>query len=161
MATLALSDSTYTAVWRLLRTRLETHAQLLAAGFRLVFLDGDPESIRNLSAYNGPALRFLPQLGANAWQNEYQTTCPLVCYVEAFLGAPDIEDLFNLQQALNQRLDSVNDEVFQAALVAAGASTGLVLFAQPLQPQRGREGQDTVYRAVGQFVIDVNESLIS
>jgi hypothetical protein len=160
LATLNLTTDVRTAVWRLVKAQLQADTVYDQAGIRLLFLDGDPEAIRALDTLNGPALRFIPASGNQSWFDEASTNVNVIVYVEAYLSVPDVEDLMNLQGALETTLNSVYNTTLQSSLVAAGASTGLILFSQPLNPMAGQEGQDTSYRARGQFVIEVRRPMI-
>lgn len=160
MATLNLANAPTTLVWRLIRARLEADVLLPGAGIRVVYMDGDPEAIRDLSTMGAPCVRVIPAMGNMAWFDEQSAGGALAVYVEAFLLSPDCEDLFNLQHALETILNSIGDTTFQQDLVGADAITGLILPSQPLVPQRGREGDDTSYRAVGQFTIEVRRPLL-
>ncbi len=155
MATLNLKDGRRTEVWRRLKARLLADPVYDLAEVRLVFFDGDPESINDLDGHPGAVLQFLPTAGTMSWQDEASVSGALLVSVEARLVGLDVEDIFNLQEALESTLDSLGDCKLQDDLVKAGALTGLVLFNQPLRPKPGPPGGDNSFRLAGQFVVEV------
>lgn len=162
MATLNLTTSHRTAVWRLLRAALQDDTVYASAGIDLRFLDGDFEAVADLDTYRA-VVQFVGSSGTASWLTESSSGASLIVQVRATIASQDIEDVFDLQHALESSLNSLGDLDLQADLVAAGAWTGLILFNQPLRIVPGSKGgpaDDGLLRCQGQFEIQVRRPLI-
>lgn len=161
VATLNLGTGYRTAVYQVVKAALEADPVYGQAGVQLLWYDGDPEAISDLDGVQQPCLQFFPTAGNMAWFDESSQAGALVVGVEARLLALDVEDVFNLQEALEDTLNTINDPGgLQADLVSAGAVTGLILFTQPLKPvASGKPGSDNLFRLQGQFVVEVRRPL--
>lgn len=157
MATLPIDDGRETAVWRLVKARLQQAGNALdRAGARLLFFsDVGREAAADLDTQGGTVLRFFPVMGRRTWYSEAAHAGTLTVAVEAVIDRLDEEDVLNLNAALFAVLDTYGDPAFQQSLVDAGASTGLILPADPLKPAAGRKGQDGLFRLTGAFQVDV------
>jgi hypothetical protein len=159
MATLNLPTDVRTACWRLLKAQVQADTTYPAAGIDLVFFDGSRDAARDLADFDRPCLRFYPALGPMKWFDEGSQENALIVLVEAILTTPDCEDVLNLQGALESTLDTVSNLALQSSLVNDGAVTGLILFAQPLNPSRSQPSKDGVIRLTGNLVVEVRRPL--
>lgn len=155
MATLNLPNDPRTLVWRVIRAALESDATLASSGIVLVFLDHTSDAIRSPSTQGRPCLRFVPTTSAQAWFDERSKSGRLVVLVEVFLEDIDLEDLMNVQGAIEKAIESNTSSSRRAALKAAGATDGLLIFDNPLAMFFGREGEDFKVRARGSFSVAV------
>ena len=158
MATLNLKNGTRPAVWKVLRETIKADPAYDQAQIGLSFYDGDPDGLADLDTFPSGVMQFFPACGNMSWFDERSQSGALVVQVEARIRSLDCEDIFNLQEALETTLSTVDSPQFalQAGLVNAGAVTGLVLFQQPLRVQSaGKAGTDGLFRLVGQFVVEV------
>jgi hypothetical protein len=161
MATLALKDSYRTEVWRVMRAAIEADRTYEDAGIALQFFDGDPGIVADLDAAQCPVLRFLPTAGGVQYHDEGSINAALTVNVEARLTVLDCEDIFNLQEAIEDTLNTLdNAPVLQRDLIDAGAVTGLIVFNRPLALAPGVPGADRLFRLTGQFTIEVRRPLI-
>jgi len=160
MATLNLNDGWRTKTWRLVKDKVAADPVYEAAGLHVVFADGpDRENARGLETYDAGVLRFTPALGEAKWFDEGSLSAALVVNVEAALRVADTEDLFNLQEALEDTLNTIADTAFQQSLVdQGGAETGLVEFPEPFKVAAGK-ADDGLIRALGRFVVQVRRPL--
>lgn len=160
MATLNLPDAPSTLVWRLIKARLRADPAYDTAGIRLVFLDGSRESVADLASYQGPVVKVAPSLGRAAWFTEASQAAALNINIRAGLPVLDVEDVGNLQHALEATLNTIADVAFQQSLVDAGAVDGLILFRQPLAPSApGSDPQNGLFTLAGQFAVEVERRL--
>jgi hypothetical protein len=159
MATLDLKDSYRTEVWRVIRAAIEADITYENAGIALQFFDGDPGIVADLDAAQSPVLRFLPTAGGVQWHDEGSINAALTVNVEARLTVLDCEDIFNLQEAIEDTLNTL-DTAMQQSLRDAGAVTGLIVFNRPLALTPGVPGADRLFRLTGQFTIEVRRPLI-
>lgn len=161
MATLNLTSSYRTGVWNAIKSAIQADTTYDSAGIRIVFFDGTRDSIEDMDNVQGPVLRFLPTAGAVQWFDEASINAALVVNVEAHLNQLDVEDVFNLQEAIEDTLNTLDTPAtLQTALITAGAVTGLIVFNQPLRPAPGSPGADGMFRLTGQFTIEVRRPLI-
>lgn len=161
MATLNLTSSYRTAVWNAIKAAIRADTVYDKAGIRVVFFDGDRDTIEDLDNVQGPVLRFLPTAGSVQWHDEGSINAALTVNVEAHLTQLDVEDVFNLQEAIEDTLNTLDTPAtLQTSLITAGAVTGLIVFNQPLRPAPGPPGADGFFRLTGQFTIEVRRPLI-
>jgi hypothetical protein len=163
MATLNLPDASRTVVWRLLRERLRADATLSKVAKAMLFFANERVAQADLTQYPSPALRFYPTAGPTAWFDESTQYGPLVVAVEAWIDGLDVEDIFNLQNAIEAVFwpPLVQDQLaFQAQLVAAGAVTGYIVGSDPLAQPQSTAGAKNGWNPMGRFTIDVMRKLI-
>jgi hypothetical protein len=162
MATLDLPDDPRTLVWRLIVTRLRDDPALSRVIATWLTWDGGRDSNKDLESLRPPALRLYPTLGAMTWHDAQSQTAPLIINIEATISGMDAEDILNLQGAIEDALypAGAEEKVWEAALTAAGADTGLIEFTQPLvdRPETGGEGGN--FQPLGTFRIDVLRMLV-
>lgn len=158
MPYLNLPASTFEDVWTLIRDRIIFSPILDEAGVSRVFITGDPNQSRDLPSYQAPAIIFGVKLGQRRWQDETLAQVGnLSITMRVMLTVPDTADHLRLQSALEKTVLSSCDCGWQSQLIEAGASTGLVLFDQPLNVVPGRVDADGDMILAGQFSIEVIE----
>jgi hypothetical protein len=149
------------AVYRVLKAAIVASPAWKSSGAYLSWFDGDPEVISDLDTIGGPALQFLPIAGPSSGQwDESSMRAPLIMQIEGRLTVLDVEDILNMQEALETALDTfIAASTLQADLVAAGASVGLITWTQPLRPTAMKPGADNLFRLTGSFSVEVRRQL--
>src|SRR5437763_883458 len=126
MATLNLPDTPRTLVWRALVGRLQSDPDQDSTVRTWIVRDGGRHDNADLSRVKAPALRLYPLSGPMTWYDAQSQQGALVVALEAWVPGLDVEDLLNLQGAIEGALYPDDDHAFRRSLVAAGAVTGLV-----------------------------------
>jgi hypothetical protein len=160
MATLNLPDTPRTLVWRAIVERLQADPDLDSAIATWIVWDGGTRDNADLSRVKAPALRLYPISGPMTWYDAQSQQGALAVALEAWLPGLDVEDLLNLQGALEAALSPDDGHAFRRSLVAAGAVTGLIEFVAPLAQPHAAAGEQGGFHPLGQFKIDVLRSLI-
>lgn len=161
-AVLNLPESNWTKVWDLVRDRLLSDAALRAAKFTVEFAE-DVDSLRGPETIGqGPVLQVFGTIGRWQWHSEQKMTGALQLTFRAYLPTLDPRDVFNLQMALANALNSVDATLaHQQALVDAGAETGLVAWPQPMTPMgRPEQPKQRYLIAMGVALIDVTTPVL-
>jgi hypothetical protein len=162
MATLNLPIDPRTAVWRLTRERLQADATLAGAVETWLTWDGAADSNADLESKRGPALRLYPLMAPMGWYSAESQRAPLVIMVEAAIPGMDVEDILNLQGAIEDALYPPGgaEDDWLRQLTDAGAVTGLFDFVQPLNDPSARAGGGGNFEPIGSLRIDVMKALI-
>ena len=159
MSTLNLKPGYRTAVWRIVKAALEADPVYAEARLERLYFDGDPAgtALTDLDTTREGAILFFPTAGLMRWFDERSASGALVVNVEARLHRLDCEDIFDLQEALESTLNTLDTaaQSLQTELVNAGAVTGLILFQTPLHTVGAKPGTDNLWRLTGQFTIEV------
>lgn len=163
MATLNLPTDPRTAVWRLIVAQLQADPDLAREVAVWITWTGEDADNSPLFDLPSPALRLTPVIGPQSWYDAASERGSLVIEVEAWITGNDVEDMLNLQGAIEGALypaDSAAQWAFQQALVAAGAITGLIEFNDPLNEKLKQMVGQSGFSPVGTFKIDVQRTLI-
>ena len=159
MATLNLPTSHRTNVWRVIKAAIEADTTYPDAGFALQFFDGSSEVLSDTDQ-QAPVLQIEPRLSRQEWFTEGSQAGLLEIVITAVVPGYDVEDTFNLQDALEATLNTIDDPGgLQASLVSARATTGLINFVQPLAPRPGPTAADGLFRLQGRFTVEVERPL--
>lgn len=160
--TLNLPESNWTAVWDVVRDRLLSDPVLKSAKFTVEFAE-DADSLRSPDGIgHAPVLQVFGTLGRWQWHDQQRQKGALILTFRAYLPTLDPRDVFNLQMALANALNSRNANLdHQRDLVDAGAETGLVVWPQPLTPiGRPDQPKQRSLIVVGSAAIEVTTDVL-
>lgn len=122
---------------------------------------GGPEDKQDFAQTQAPAVRITMAPGPESWWYPGATKGDLIVRIEmlvAGLCADDVENLFWAIQRALVPTDQAEALAIHRKLVAAGATTGLVLFEQPAFDSDPSAGSDGQFRAFGHLKVEVKAS---
>jgi hypothetical protein len=169
MATLNLPDASLTVLWRLIVDRLRRDPVLSdqIATWLIWEGSGSNQDSAELATVGAPALRLTPSIGRHSWYDNERIQRPLVVLMEAYLSTTDVEDVLNLQGALETALvpiDPAEAESFQQTLKDAGALNGMFEFDDPLGIEQERQLKSLVgqtgFAPLGNFRLETVKRMI-
>jgi hypothetical protein len=162
MASYDLPTSPYTAVWRLIKTRLKEDIVFQDANVTLLFFEGDRDVTTDTDSLPRPSIVFLASQGRMSWFSAASQSGALIVSYQVVVGTIDDEDMLNLQSALATALYPNDNNVFHQSLIDAvephsAAVTGQPLFMQPTTTSMMAAGKAGMLQPTGQFVVEVEQ----
>lgn len=161
MAALDLEQSPFSAVWLLVRDRLESCQALTDAGVDVEFED-DRDAIRGVGDF--PADRVVVQvtggMGPWSWSFADQHAGALLLNLVVVIRSLDFVDVANLQTALWFALYDDPDSAFQTSLCNAGAATGQPTLTRSLT-KVGTEKNNGFSVYSGQMAFAINSPIFA
>ena len=146
--TLKLPESPYASVFRAIEKTLRNDPTLKTAVQPTSWRtwEGKPADKQAVPLTGAPGIRLTPDPGADQWWSPDAAVGTLTIHCELFVRGLCIDDVLNLWWAVVRALypvDQTTKLAIQAALVAAGAETGLVTFVKPAADVSAEAGHST------------------
>lgn len=159
MPTLDLPDSTYSRVWRVAKSLIESDPVLTKAVATFVLWDGSKLAVSEDLSGKLPLLRIFPMIAPQDWYSPDSHAGDLVIRVMFMMQTFDGEDYLNFWDAIFNvfypRGDQQRGFDIIAAFTEAGAETGLVQFTIPPVNADETQHEDGFFAAQGEMRISV------
>jgi hypothetical protein len=160
--TVKLPDDNRTLVYRAIVEKLRLDGLLSTYVATWITWDGDANDSRDLTQQEAPIIRLTPQMDIGDWIYETTQYFELVIEVEALIPGLGVDELMNLQGAIENALytpwDRDTSVAFSTYLMQIGANSGIIGF-RALNDPDVRSRKDGSWLGKGQITIDVNRTI--